>query len=46
MTEHRGTSPSRVSVAVGDRRLVLSNLDKPLYADGTTKADVISYYTT
>jgi bifunctional non-homologous end joining protein LigD len=45
MTEHRGTSPSRVSVAVGDRRLVLSNLDKPLYADGTTKADVISYYT-
>lgn len=34
----------RVSVAVGGRQLSLSNLDKPLYVDGTTKGDVISYY--
>jgi bifunctional non-homologous end joining protein LigD len=34
-----------VSVTVEDRRLVLTNLDKPLYADGTTKAAVIAYYT-
>jgi bifunctional non-homologous end joining protein LigD len=36
---------SRVSVTVDDRRLVLTNLDKPLFADGTTKAAVIAYYT-
>ena len=34
----------RVTVTVGERRLSLSNLDKPLYADGTTKGDVIAYY--
>jgi bifunctional non-homologous end joining protein LigD len=44
VADERGTS-TRVSVAVGERRLVLTNLDKPLYADGTTKAGVISYYT-
>lgn len=27
------------------RTLSLSNLDKPLYSDGTTKGDVIGYYT-
>ena len=37
--------PSRVTVTVGGRQLSLSNLDKPLYADGTTKGDVIAYYT-
>jgi bifunctional non-homologous end joining protein LigD len=35
----------RVTVAVDGRQLSLSNLDKPLYADGTTKGDVIAYYT-
>jgi bifunctional non-homologous end joining protein LigD len=34
----------RVTVQVGDRRLVLSNLEKPLYPDGFTKAQVITYY--
>jgi bifunctional non-homologous end joining protein LigD len=34
-----------VSVTVDDRRLTLTNLDKPLYPDGTTKAAVIAYYT-
>jgi bifunctional non-homologous end joining protein LigD len=34
-----------VSVTVDDRRLVLTNLEKPLYVDGTTKAAVIAYYT-
>ncbi|KZB86599.1 ATP-dependent DNA ligase [Amycolatopsis regifaucium] len=28
----------------GDRKLTLSNLDKPLYPDGFTKGEVISYY--
>ncbi|WP_027341873.1 non-homologous end-joining DNA ligase [Hamadaea tsunoensis] len=32
-------------VDVGGRRLDLSNLDKPLYPDGFTKAEVIDYYT-
>lgn len=36
---------ARVTVTVGDRTLTLSNLDKPMYADGTTKGDVIAYYT-
>jgi len=36
----------RVEVAVEDRRLSLSNLDKVLYPEvGFTKADVIDYYT-
>ena len=35
----------RVEVEVEGRRLSLSNLDKPLYPTGFTKADVISYYT-
>jgi bifunctional non-homologous end joining protein LigD len=34
----------RVTVTVGERQLSLSNLDKPLYGDGTTKGDVIAYY--
>lgn len=33
-----------VSVAVGGRVLRLTNLDKPLYRDGFTKAEVIDYY--
>ncbi|WP_173140093.1 DNA ligase D [Kibdelosporangium persicum] len=37
--------PQRVTVRVGDRRMRLSNLDKPLYPTGFTKAQVISYYT-
>ncbi len=38
---------SQQAVQVGGRRLVLSNLDKVLYpATGTTKAEVLSYYTT
>jgi bifunctional non-homologous end joining protein LigD len=32
-------------VHVGGRQLALSNLDKELYPDGTTKAEVIDYYT-
>lgn len=36
--------PERVTVTVGGRQLSLSNLDKPLYSDGTTKGDVIAYY--
>jgi bifunctional non-homologous end joining protein LigD len=35
---------SRVTVKAGDRTLRLSNLDKALYPDGTTKSEVISYY--
>lgn len=38
-------SAERVSVSVDGRRLSLSNLDKSLYPDGTTKGDVIAYYT-
>ncbi len=34
----------RVTVSVNGRSLSLSNLDKPLYSDGTTKGDVIAYY--
>ena len=37
-------SAERVAVSVGGRQLSLSNLDKPLYSDGTTKGDVIAYY--
>lgn len=36
---------ARVSVTVDGRVLSLSNLDKVLYSDGTTKGDVIAYYT-
>ncbi|HWO58547.1 MAG TPA: DNA ligase D, partial [Umezawaea sp.] len=36
----------RVTVRAGERQLVLSNLDKPLYPDGFTKAQVIHYYST
>jgi bifunctional non-homologous end joining protein LigD len=32
-------------VKVGGRVLALSNLDKEIYPDGTTKAEVIDYYT-
>ncbi|MDX8148387.1 DNA ligase D [Lentzea sp. BCCO 10_0061] len=35
---------SRVTVNAGGRTLALSNLDKPLYPDGTTKSEVIAYY--
>ncbi|MGW6936868.1 DNA ligase D [Lentzea sp. NPDC054927] len=35
---------SRVTVNAGSRRLTLSNLDKALYPDGTTKGEVIAYY--
>jgi bifunctional non-homologous end joining protein LigD len=34
-----------MKVAVDGRQLDLSNLDKPLYPDGFTKAEVIDYYT-
>jgi bifunctional non-homologous end joining protein LigD len=33
----------RTTVAIGDRRLELSNLGKVLYPDGTTKAEVVRY---
>ena len=33
-----------MKVSVDSRELSLSNLDKPLYPDGTTKAEVIDYY--
>jgi len=36
---------NRVSVEVGGRTLVIGNLDKRLYPDGTTKAEVIHYLT-
>jgi len=36
---------ARVTVEVEGRTLALGNLDKPLYPDGTTKAEVISYLT-
>ncbi|WP_434453084.1 DNA ligase D [Lentzea sp. E54] len=35
---------NRVTVRAGDRTLALSNLDKALYPDGTTKSEVIAYY--
>ncbi|AGM07098.1 DNA ligase D [Amycolatopsis keratiniphila] len=35
---------AKITVQAGDRRLVLSNLDKPLYPDGFTKGEVINYY--
>jgi bifunctional non-homologous end joining protein LigD len=41
----RTDASTRVPVTVQGRQLTLSNLDKPLFADGTTKADVIGYYT-
>ena len=36
--------PTRITVRVGDRRLVLSDLDKVVYPDGFTKGEVINYY--
>ncbi len=42
----RAVAPKRVTVRAGRRQLVLSNLDKPLYPDGFTKAQVIHYYST
>jgi bifunctional non-homologous end joining protein LigD len=36
---------NRITVQVGPRRLTLSNLDKQLYPDGYSKAEVIHYYT-
>jgi bifunctional non-homologous end joining protein LigD len=41
----RATESSRVAVVVEGRELSLSNLEKPLYPDGFTKAQVIDYYT-
>jgi bifunctional non-homologous end joining protein LigD len=38
-------SARRVTVRAGGRTLTLSNLDKQLYPDGFTKAQVINYYT-
>lgn len=35
----------RLTTEVDGRRLLLTNLDKPLFADGTTKAELISYQT-
>src|SRR5687767_7424617 len=35
---------ARPSVNVGNKQLTLSNLDKPLFPDGFTKAQVIDYY--
>ncbi|MEV4313911.1 DNA ligase D [Actinocrispum sp. NPDC049592] len=35
---------NRVTVRAGNRKLVLSNLDKALYPNGFTKAQVIDYY--
>jgi bifunctional non-homologous end joining protein LigD len=34
----------RATITVGDRTLALTNLDKPLYPGGFTKAQVIDYY--
>ncbi len=36
---------ARIAVEVEGRQLTLSNLAKPLYPDGTTKGQVIDYYT-
>ncbi|MBA2764997.1 MAG: ATP-dependent DNA ligase [Thermoleophilaceae bacterium] len=46
MPRRSSLAGKRVEVAVEDRRLSLSNLDKVLYPEvGFTKADVIDYYT-
>ncbi|WP_328647692.1 DNA ligase D [Amycolatopsis sp. NBC_00348] len=34
----------KITVQAGNRRLTLSNLDKPLFPDGFTKGEVINYY--
>ncbi|QYN26420.1 non-homologous end-joining DNA ligase [Amycolatopsis sp. DSM 110486] len=34
----------KVTVQVGERQLVLSNLDKPLYGNGFSKSEVVHYY--
>ncbi|MEU4674541.1 non-homologous end-joining DNA ligase [Amycolatopsis sp. NPDC023774] len=36
----------KLTVQVGERQLVLSNLDKPLYPSGYTKAEVVHYSST
>jgi hypothetical protein len=35
---------SKITVQAGNRQLTLSNLDKALYPDGFTKAQIIQYY--
>ena len=35
----------KVTVQVGQRRMALSNLDKPLYPNGFTKGEVVHFYT-
>ncbi|WP_353074128.1 hypothetical protein [Amycolatopsis carbonis] len=35
----------KLTVQVGERQLVLSNLDKPLYSTGFSKAEVVRCYT-
>ncbi|WP_370973849.1 DNA ligase D [Amycolatopsis sp. cg9] len=35
---------AKITVQAGKRQITLSNLDKPLYPDGFTKAQVIHYY--
>ncbi|MEU4674874.1 hypothetical protein AB0F91_44785 [Amycolatopsis sp. NPDC023774] len=35
----------KVTVQVGQRRMALSNPDKPLYPNGFTKGEVVRYYT-
>ena len=43
--DRAGVAEQRVTVQVGERRLVLSNLDKELYPDdGFSKGAVINYY--
>ncbi|MEW2508320.1 non-homologous end-joining DNA ligase [Amycolatopsis sp. NPDC047767] len=34
----------KIAVQVGERQLVLSNLDKPLYGNGFSKGEVVHYY--
>jgi bifunctional non-homologous end joining protein LigD len=34
----------KITVQAGNRRLTLSNLDKPLFPDGFTKGEVVNYY--
>jgi bifunctional non-homologous end joining protein LigD len=42
--EHAERGRGRVAVALaGGREIPVTNLDKPLYADGTTKRDVLEY---
>jgi bifunctional non-homologous end joining protein LigD len=41
-----GQITPRITVQAGNRRLTLSNLDKPLFPSGFTKGEVIHYYST